>query len=235
VAPGNQRAIRGEHRLECRCWRSRGIPVGAAGPRSPAARPGRVDECAALIRCAGVAGRVGCPLPVQWSKASSAVSSNGAMRSVPSLPSGTFSRPPASSTAAGRQREPRHRSSTRPAHRTRTPAGRCLSRPPPATPTRPAAAQRGRTALGLTAAPVPCETIPWTDSVRRAGVRNSTTCDGPGNRTTGNRCIGRAAASGDPGPGPGPRVSDGGCLGGQWCASRGLCSARSNSRAYSRP
>ena len=72
--------------------------------------------------------------PVQWSKASSAVSSNGTMRSVPSLPSGTFSRPPASSTVAGCQRERRHRSSTRPAHRARTPAGRCRSRPPPATP-----------------------------------------------------------------------------------------------------
>ena len=44
----------------------------------------------------------------------------------------------------------------------------------------------GRTAHSLTAAPVPCQTIPWTESVRRAGVRrNSTTCDGPGNRTTG--------------------------------------------------
>src|SRR5664279_4937864 len=88
-----------------------------------------------------------------------------------------------------------------------------VARADPAYLTRPA--QRGRTALGLTAAPVPCETIPWTDSVRRAVVRrNSTTCDGPGNRTTGDRCIGRAAASGDPGPGPGRWVSDGGCLGG---------------------
>src|SRR5664279_1153789 len=88
-----------------------------------------------------------------------------------------------------------------------------VARADPAYLTRPA--QRGRTALGLTAAPVPCGTIPWTDSVRRAVVRrNSTTCDGPGNRTTGDRCIGRAAASGDPGPGPGRWVSDGGCHGG---------------------
>jgi len=50
--------------LQCRCRRSRGIPVGAAGPRSPAARPGRVDECAAVIRCAGVwQGVLGAALP----------------------------------------------------------------------------------------------------------------------------------------------------------------------------
>ena len=98
--------------LECRCRRSRGFRLVQPVHGSPAARPGRVDECAAVIRCAGVWQGGWVPrCPVQWSKASSAVSSNGTARSVPSFPSGTFSRPPASSTAAGCQRERRHRSS----------------------------------------------------------------------------------------------------------------------------
>jgi len=127
--------------LECRCRRSRGFRLVQAGPRSPRCTP---RACRGVRGCAPLCGGGrACWVPV--------ARSSGPKRPAPSRPMGRCLRCracPAEPSAGRRHHRPQRAVSgngvtdrPRPAHRTRTPAGRCRSRPPPPR-HRPAAAPR---------------------------------------------------------------------------------------------